>query len=126
MNPHYFSWMFIAVPAFIGFVWLVTIGTIGWRAWKAWDNRRQNQSEPVLTFPARVIGKRDSVTGGGDSSSRTAYFVTFERLDLQRLELEVEGPEFGLLAVGDSGRLTVQGTCYHDFAREAPAPSVER
>lgn len=118
-----FPWLFILVPAFIGLVWLLIIGTIGWGAWKARDKRRDNQSEPVLTFPARVIGKRDSVSGGGNSSTRTHYFVTFERLDLQRLELEVEGPEFGLLAVGDSGRLTLQGTWYQGFVREAPTAS---
>lgn len=126
MHPEYFSWLFVVVPVFIGLVWLIIIGSIGWRVWKSFDSRRKNQSEPVLTFPARVIAKRDSVTGSGNSSSRTRYFVTFERLDLQRLELEVEGPEFGLLAVGDSGRLTVQGTWYLGFARQAPTPPIER
>ena len=120
---HNVSWLFVAVPAFIAFVWLLIIGTIAWRAWRAWEQRRANQSEPVLTFPARVIGKRDSVSGGGrNTSARTRYFVTFERLDLQRVELEVEGPEFGLLAVGDAGRLTHQGTWYQGFARQAPTP----
>jgi len=122
MDVNLFSWMLIGVPAFIALVWLLIIGVIAWRIWKAWEQRRTNQSEPVLSFPARVIGKRDSVSGGGNSSARTTYFVTFERLDLQRLELEVEGQEFGMLAVGDYGRLTHQGTWYQGFVREAPPP----
>ncbi|QDO88548.1 DUF2500 domain-containing protein [Ornithinimicrobium ciconiae] len=122
MDMHVFSWMFIGVPAFIGLIWLIILGTIGWRVWKAWDQRRSNESEPVLAFPARVIGKRDSVSGG-NNSTRTHYYVTFERLDLQRLELEVEGPEFGMLAVGDTGRLTHQGSWYQGFVRDTrPTP----
>lgn len=121
MDMHFFSWMFIGVPAFIALVWLIILGTIAWRVWKAWDQRRTNQAEPVLTFPARVIGKRDSVSGGGEHSrAHTSYFVTFERLDLQRIELQMEGPEFGMLAIGDTGRLTHQGTWYQGFVRDAP------
>ncbi|WP_109473699.1 DUF2500 domain-containing protein [Ornithinimicrobium cavernae] len=118
----WFPWIFVGVPLFIGLVWLLILVVIGRGIWSAWQRRRANETAPVLAFPARVIGKRDSVSGGGNSSARTHYFVTFERLDLQRLELEVSGQEFGMLAIGDNGRLTHQGTWYQGFVRDVPGP----
>lgn len=120
MDLLWFPLFFVLPLIFIGAVWALIIVVVGRGALNTLRQRRANREAPQLTFPARVIGKRDSVSGGGNSSARTTYYVTFERLDLQRLELEVEGSEFGMLAVGDYGRLTHQGTWYLGFVREAP------
>ncbi|MCK0111869.1 DUF2500 domain-containing protein [Ornithinimicrobium sp. F0845] len=124
MDLHWFPLFFVLPLLFIGLVWGIIIFVIGRGALKTLRERKANREAPQLTFPARVIGKRDGVSGGGNSSARSHYYVTFERLDLQRLELEVEGPEFGMLAVGDYGRLTHQGTWYQGFAREVPPASA--
>ncbi|USQ81869.1 DUF2500 domain-containing protein [Ornithinimicrobium faecis] len=114
--------LFTLVPLFIAGVAVFILFTNGRRLYTNVQQRKVNESAPVLTFPATVISKRDSVSGGGDSAAQTDYYVTFERLDLQRLEIQVEGPEFGMIAVGDTGRLTVQGNWFQGFTRDAPRP----
>ena len=52
------------------------------------------------------------------SSARTRYFATFELEKGTRLELEVNDYEYGMLAEGDQGKLTFQGTRYLGFERE--------
>lgn len=120
MSTNWFPMFFLLPLIFIAVVWIIIIVVIGRGVSTTLRDRRANNAAPVLTFPARVIGKRDSVSGGGNTSARTHYFVTFERLDLQRLELEVQGQEFGMLAIGDYGRLTHQGSWYQGFFREHP------
>ena len=112
--------LFTFVPLFIAGVAVVIVITRVRDFYTGARQRRVTESEPVLTFPATVIGKRDSVSGDRDTGTRTVYYVTFERLDLQRLELQVEGHQFGMLAIGDTGRLTHQGSWFHGFARENP------
>ena len=94
----------------------------------------KNNNSPRLTVNAAVVSKRqnttvhhhhDSNTGGMHSSSSTTYYATFQFDSGDRLELRVSGREYGLLAEGDVGELTFQGTRYLGFARRgaaAPAP----
>lgn len=51
------------------------------------------------------------------SSSSTTYYVTFEAEKNNRMEFRVSGKEFGMLAEGDQGKLTYQGSRYHFFER---------
>ena len=51
-------------------------------------------------------------------STFTTYFSTFEFESGDRVEFRLSGREFGILAEGDSGTLTFQGTRYIDFARK--------
>ncbi len=44
-------------------------------------------------------------------------FVTFELEKGERIELGVKGSEYGMLAEGDRGRLSYQGTRYLGFER---------
>lgn len=56
------------------------------------------------------------------AGSRTHYYVTFEVESGDRMELGMDGPAFGMLAEGDRGKLTFQGTRYLGFQRGyAPA-----
>jgi hypothetical protein len=48
----------------------------------------------------------------------THYHVTFEVESGDRMELSMSGSEYGMLAEGDTGRLTFQGTRYLSFERE--------
>ena len=51
-------------------------------------------------------------------STSTSYYVTFQVESGDRMELSVRGKEYGLLAEGDYGRLTFQGTRYLGFQRK--------
>ncbi|MFS0783653.1 DUF2500 domain-containing protein [Bacillus sp. 1P06AnD] len=78
---------------------------------------QKNNQSPILDVPARIVAKRTSIRGGGESRVRHFYFVTFEVLNGDRMELEVKGREFGLLSEGDEGNLQFQGTRYLGFTR---------
>ena len=54
----------------------------------------------------------------GHTSSRTDYYTTFQVESGDRMEFEVSDMEYGMLAEGDSGELTFQGTRYLNFRRE--------
>ena len=90
----------------------------------------KNNNSPRLTVNAAVVSKRqnttvhhhhDSNTGGMHNSSSTTYYATFQFDSGDRLELCVSGGEYGLLAEGDVGELTFQGTRYLGFDRRGTA-----
>lgn len=82
----------------------------------------KNSTSPRLTVPAVVRTKRTQVgrTRGANNMTHhhTRYFVTFEFESGDRLELMVDGSEYGLLAEGDCGMLSFQGTRYLGFVRD--------
>ena len=51
-------------------------------------------------------------------SSTTYYYITFEVNSGDRMEFSVTGEQYGMLAEGDYGTLTFQGTRYKCFLRE--------
>ena len=103
------------------------IGAVG-RGLYVWI---RNNRSPQETADARVVTKRMKVSGHGghvpagnvtgmnavSSSAYTRYFVTFELENGKRLEFSVKDPEYGMLAEGDQGRLSYQGTRYLGFDR---------
>ena len=87
------------------------------------SQRNRNNHSPRLTVEATVVAKRQSFSShrsGGDHMSTTSsrYYVTFQVESGDRMELQMTGPEYGMLAEGDRGRLTFQGTRYVSFERE--------
>lgn len=86
-----------------------------------------NNHSPRLTVPATVISKRINVThhqhtaagntGAVHTSTSTSYYVTFQVDSGDRMELCVKGSEYGMLAEGDVGQLSFQGTRYLSFER---------
>ena len=50
-------------------------------------------------------------------TTNTIYYVTFQTERGDRMEFQVSGTEYGMLAEGDTGRLTFQGTRYLAFER---------
>jgi hypothetical protein len=105
----------------IGGGFVLIAGTILYRMFKGVRRWAENKSRPVESLPARVVTKRTEVSGaagaGGYGGAATYYYCTFELADGERLELQVKGPEYGLLVEGDEGTLTHQGTRYHGFRR---------
>ena len=106
---------------------VLLIGAIG-RGLYVW---MRNNRAPQETADARITSKRMKVSGHGGtmmtnrisamntihSSTYTDYFVTFELENGRRLELGVKDAEYGMLAEGDRGRLSWQGTRYLGFER---------
>ena len=86
----------------------------------------KNNKAPRLTVPAKVVSKRTSVSHGHHqganghmhTTSSTWYYVTFEFESGDRMELGLSDGDYGMLAEGDSGKLTFQGTRYLSFERE--------
>lgn len=91
----------------------------------------KNNNSPRLTVTARITAKRQStvhhnhpvagdITGahGFHTSSNTSYYITFQVESGDRIELRVSRSDYGLLAEGDTGKLTFQGTRYLDFDRD--------
>lgn len=91
----------------------------------------KNNNSPRLTVSARIVAKRQNTThnnqpNAGDISgahgfhtiSSTSYYVTFQVDSGDRMELSVSGSEYSVLAEGDKGQLTFQGTRYLTFDRE--------
>ena len=107
---------------------VLILGAIG-RGLYVWI---RNNNSPRETVNARVVTKRMKVTGHGrtmmrggsaamntlGSSVYTRYFVTFELENGRRVELGVKDPEYGVLAEGDQGVLTFQGSRYLGFEQK--------
>lgn len=51
------------------------------------------------------------------TSTSTTYYATFQFDSGDRLELHIPGREYGMMAEGDVGDLTFQGTRYLGFDR---------
>ena len=88
--------------------------------------KRKNDQSPRVTANAKVVSKRMQVgqnrhRHGNDDMmhnySYSKYFATFEFESGDRLELPVDGSEYGLLVEGDTGKLTFQGTRFLNFSR---------
>lgn len=120
---------FVAIPAFMALIGIVIVGAILITIVKGIAEWSDNNGQPVLTSPARVIAKRTEVRGSGmhhlhdshlhsGTSVSTTYYVTFELDTGERREIRVSGPEFGLLVEGDEGAFTYQGTRYKGFDRQ--------
>ena len=89
----------------------------------------ENNNSPRLTVPATVVAKRTNVDhhNGNDAAqyhSSTTYYATFQVASGDRMELHVGGREYGMLAEGDFGELTFQGTRYLGFARQGVAETT--
>lgn len=118
--PLVFRFFFLAIFAIAAIRILAAIS-------KGLGNWSANASAPVLNEAATVVAKRSEVAGRRNSTG-TTYYVTFETNGSQRSELEVSGQQFGLLAEGDRGTLTRQGTRFQSFTRELasePPPVAE-
>ena len=109
---------------FIGlFVFILAKGLSQWH---------KNNNSPRLTVMCVVTDKRCETTHhsspvGGDASgahgfhttTSTSYFVTFQVESGDRIELCVSGSEYGMLAEGDQGKMTFQGTRYLGFEHKS-------
>ncbi|MBR3298517.1 MAG: DUF2500 domain-containing protein [Clostridia bacterium] len=102
------------------------LGVVVFAAIRGIAQWNKNNHSPRLTVPAAVVSKRTNVSshmnnaGSGmhHTSRSTTYYITFEVESGDRMELQMNGSEFGMLAEGDVGMLTFQGTRYLGFERD--------
>lgn len=122
-----FPLMFLVVFIFI-------ISTIVGSLVSGAKRKHKNDQSPRVTADAKVVSKRMQVgqnrqsSGDNDmmrSYTYSKYFVTFEFENGDRLELLVDGSDYGLLVEGDTGKLSFQGTRYLGFQRGSAAKDDE-
>ena len=76
----------------------------------------RNNASPRLTVEATVVAKRER-TWRNQNHHGTTYYATFQVESGDRMELPMRGTDCGMLAEGDRGRLTFQGTRFLGFER---------
>ena len=115
MNP------FVIVPTFIGISFVIVLGTIAYQLVIGLAEWSRNNALARISVPARVTSRRTEIRGRGSSHAKvrvwTMYFATFELESGERIELGLNGKDYGLLAEGDRGILAHQGTRYLGFQR---------
>lgn len=114
----FFSIFFLLfIVAFVAILGMILVTFV-----RELSQRNRNNHSPRLTVEATVVTKRQNISRhhSGDHMSTTSswYYVTFQVESGDRMELQMTGPEYGMLAEGDRGRLTFQGTRYVSFERE--------
>lgn len=112
-----------SVLFFIGF--FLILGLILFTLIRAMLQWNKNNHSPRLTVDATVVAKRTQVSGHYNATepvhmttASTTYYVTFQVASGDRMELRVQGHEYGMLAEGDRGALSFQGTRYLGFQRQ--------
>lgn len=115
---YFFDIMNIIGPLFIGTVFIIVFGLIIFAIISGIKQWNKNNNSPKLSVPAQIVTKRSNTSGGsGNSSASTSYYITFQVDSGDRMELHVNGQEFGLMAEDDLGILTFQGTRFLSFER---------
>ena len=120
----FFSFEMFSVLFSITFI--IVFGMFVLTAVRGISQWNKNNHSPRLTVPAIVVAKRTNVTrhhhaGAANmhhNHTSTTYYVTFQVESGDRMELHVSGQEYGLLAEGDYGLLSFQGTRYLGFERQ--------
>ena len=114
-----FSIMQVMVPLMFVLVFVLVLGSIIVTLIRGVGEWNKNNQSPKLTVPVTVVAKRSDVHRGIETMHTfTSYYVTFQVESGDRMEFEVSDMEYGMLAEGDSGELTFQGTRYLNFRRE--------
>jgi hypothetical protein len=117
--------MFNMVPVIVTVGFIIVFGLVLFNIFKGIKTWNYNNNQPVLAVQSKVVSKRikmsESINHNDNMVSHshtTSYYITFEVESGDRMEFRVNGNEYGLIAEGDRGKLTFQGTRYKDFLRD--------
>lgn len=85
-----------------------------------YGDRFAKQVERILPKGQRatVLAKREHIGRNDMGFPCTEYYITFQYPDGTRIELEVEGHEYGLLMAGDKGELLLEDGKFARFDRK--------
>ena len=118
-----FDFMFILMPILSLLIFGLAFGVIAASLVRSGKQWHKNNNSPRLTVEAKVLAKRHDVSRHHSAGEHhhhhyhNSYFVTFEVPSGDRMELQLQGHEYGLLIEGDRGKLTFQGTRFLEFQR---------
>lgn len=101
-------------------VFLLVLGIIIWQLVQQTRQNRTDRRSPRLTVPATVVSKRTDLVRRGSQSQmqmRSLYYATFQVESGDRLELRLEGTDYGMLVEGDHGKVSFQGSRFLGFER---------
>ncbi|REB07299.1 DUF2500 domain-containing protein [Sporosarcina sp. BI001-red] len=105
-------------PIFFVIFFCIIVGVILFTVIKGTAEWGRNNNSPQLTVAASVKTKRTKTSGGtGNTGASTSYYVTFEYDNGDRQEFKMSGNQYGMLAGGDSGKLSYQGSRFLGFER---------
>ena len=117
--------MFNIIQFIVPVIFFLVFGIIIFSIIKGMGQWSNNNRQPVLSVKAKVVAKRAHISTHSSMNdnqpihnSSTFYHITFEVESGDRMELQIAASEYGLLAEGDVGKLTFQGTRYKNFERE--------
>ena len=108
---------------FIAFLFVFSMFVLaGLKAITEWN---KNNNSPKLTVDATVIKKRNQVSnsdyldhnGMVHTTSSITYYVTFQVERGDQIKMRLSRNEYIMLAEGDYGKLTFQGTRYISFEK---------
>ena len=122
--------MFDLMSIIVPIIFIIVIGIIVFSLGQGivtWNKNNQSPKFPVSAFkdePSTNITHHQYANAGDMSgahgfytTTNTMYYVTFQMESGDRMEFQVSGIEYGMLAEGDTGELTFQGTRYLAFER---------
>ncbi len=112
-----FNVMSTVFPILFISVFVIVIGAFIMTAVRGVKEWSHNNQQPVLNVEASVVAKRQELHRHRDGPSSTWHYVTFQVQSGDRMEFSLTGSEYGMLAEGDHGKLTFQGTRYLSFER---------
>lgn len=122
------SALFTIVPILVTIGFITVFGIVIYRLVQTGRQWKRNNDSPVLTVDATIATKRMDVSNYQHASmtnntmdasySTSYYYVTFQVASGDRMEFEVQSEEYGMLAEGDRGKLTFQGTRFLGYVRE--------
>ena len=101
-------------------VFFMVIGVFVFTFVKGISEWVSNNNSPRLSVEATVVDKYSRShhhRHNGHMHTSHSYFVTFQVESGDRMELKVSRADFGLLAAGDIGTLSFQGTRFLGFER---------
>lgn len=113
--------------ALFSLMFLLVFGVIVYSIVTGISRDRANNKAPRISAQASVVAKRQDFHSGtmhnnGGQIHRTAgwtkYYATFQFESGDRMEFMLEPNEYGLIAEGDAGKLTFQGTRFISFERQ--------
>ena len=87
----------------VAIVPLAVTGFGVWVLWRTLGHARATARASVRRVPVRVVGTRTEVSGGGERSASTDYFITLEQADGDRGEFRVDGRLVGRVSPDDLG-----------------------
>ena len=117
---------FDSFSAMFSIVFILIVGVFIFSIVKGISEWSHNNKKAIIPVDSIVSSKRVSVShhnhNTGDNmmhtTTSTTYYVTFQFENGERMEFVVSGREYGLIAEGDKGVLSFQGTRYISFERK--------